>query len=266
MKITLIALFIFISLITPVQKTWAQDGNDIFAADDDDLNVGGDIFTDFNEEMENSKVVEDERFYRFGRFFSFNVGLGFTWFDGNRGVAYKNLPPSYALSFTFFKDFQTALNLGLEYSKHTMFLAGETEGFPNTSHLGIGMVEVSMLRVFLGYRYYIDTANLGTAITYSNPYFVGKLEYWYQKNKYVDQRQLASDAGGGLGTALGFGLEFPIEIKESYWGIEFLFHSVNFFDKNTNRYQPTVNNPNGYGYDDLTGNAYSTMVNYVFNW
>jgi hypothetical protein len=266
MKKILLLLICFTIFAGFPQLSIAQDGNDIFAADDDDLNIGGDIFSDFNEELESAKVAEDERFYRFGRFFSFNVGLGFTWFDGNRGTAYKNLPPSYALSFTFFKDFQTALNLGLEYSKHTMFLAGETEGFPNDDHLGIGMVEIGMLRVFLGYRYYIDTANLGTALTYSNPYFIGRLEYWYQNNKYVDQRALASDSGGGLGTALGFGLEFPIEIKESYWGIEFLFHSVNFFDKNTNRYQPTTNNANGYGYDDLTGNTYSAMINYVFNW
>ena len=88
--------------------TYAQDAaNDIFAADDDDLNVGGDIFTDFSEDVENAKVVEDERFYRYGRFFSFNVALGLTTFDGNRGIAYENQPPSFGTSFTFFKDFQT---------------------------------------------------------------------------------------------------------------------------------------------------------------
>ena len=36
----------------------AQDAaNDIFAADDDDLNLGGDIFTDFSEDVEIAKVV-----------------------------------------------------------------------------------------------------------------------------------------------------------------------------------------------------------------
>jgi hypothetical protein len=253
---------LFLALFILPGMAIAQEGNDIFAADDDDLNIGGDIFTDFNEELENSKIVEDERFYRFGRFFSFNVGLGFTWFDGNRGTAYENLPPSYSMSFTFFKDFQTALNLGFEYSKHTMFLPDRTEGY----QFAVGNIEVSMLRVFLGYRYYIETSNLGTAITYSNPYFIGRLEYWYQTNKFVDQRSLDSESGGGLGTALGFGLEFPIEYRESYWGIEFLYHNVNFFDKNTNRYQPHHSNPNGVGYDDLAGGAYSAMINYVFNW
>ena len=77
---------------------------------------------------------------------------------------------------------------------------------------------------------------------------------------------MPDDSGGGLGLALGFGLEFPIEIKESYWGIECLLHSVNLPDKNTNRYQPSPVGSNGPGYDDLGGNAYSVMVNYVFNW
>jgi len=246
-----------------------EAANDIFAADDDDLNVGGDIFTDFNEDVENAKLVEDERFYRYGRFFSFNASLGLTFFDGNRGIAYENAPPSFGLSFTFFKDFQTALALGLEFSKHSMFLSSPVLGFPNAknqdgSEAAPGLVDVSMLRVYMGYRYYIETANLGTAITYSNPYLVGRLEYWYQTNKYEDQSQLPKDKGGGLGFGLGFGLEFPVELKESYVGLEFLFHTVNFPDKNTQKYAPK--HPGGYGFENLGGNAYSTMVSYVFNW
>ena len=247
--------------------SYAQDAaNDIFAADDDDLNVGGDIFTDFNEDVENAKLVEDERFYRYGRFFSFNASLGLTTFDGNRGLAYENQPPSFGLSFTFFKDFQDALALGVEFSKHSMFLKDQVKAFPNPdpNQGAPGLVEVSMLRVFLGFRYYIETANLGTAITYSNPYLVGRVEYWYQTNKFVDQTELPKETGGGLGFGAGFGLEFPIELKESYIGLEFLVHSVNFFDKNTQSFAPAT--PGGYGFDNLGGNAYSTMVSYVFNW
>ena len=114
------------------------------------------------------------------------------------------------------------------------------------------------------YRYYIDTANLGTAITYSNPYFIGRLEYWYQTNKYVDQTALPKDVGGGLGFAAGFGLEFPIELKESYIGLEFLVHAVNFPDKNSEKFAPK--NAGGYGFENLGGNAYTIFVSYIFNW
>jgi hypothetical protein len=261
MKFFLLVIIVLLSL-----NLHAQDStNDIFAADDDDLNIGGDIFTDFSEDIENAKVVEDERFYRFGRFFCFNVSLGITTFDGNRGIAYTNLPPTFGLSFTFFKDFQTALAIGLEMSRHSMFLKDPVQGFSTFSTVqGPGMIDVSMLRVFLGYRYYIETANLGTAITYSNPYLVGRMEYWYQTNRYVTQTMLPREIGGGLGFGLGGGLEFPIEIKESYWGVEFLMHSVSFFDKNTTKLQPI--NTGGYGFTDLGGNLYSLMVSYVFNW
>lgn len=260
---SLLFLAAFILMTGLPLSSWAQDAaNDISAADDDDLNVGGDIFADFNEDVENAKVVEDERFYRYGRFFSFNASLGFTTFDGNRGIAYENQPPSFGLSFTFFKDFQTALALGLEFSKHSMFLKDPVNAFRDKT--APGLVEVNMLRVFLGYRYYIETANLGTAITYSNPYLVGRLEYWYQTNKYVDQTDLPKDTGGGLGFGAGFGLEFPVELKEAYIGLEFLVHTVNFPDKNTQKFAPV--NPGGYGFDNLGGNAYSTMVSYVFNW
>jgi hypothetical protein len=234
---------------------------DIFSAEDDDLNIGGDIFTDFSEDIEDAKVTEDERFYRFGRFVSFNMSLGLTTFDGNRGTAYENSPPTLGLGFTFFKDFQTALNLGFAYSKHSMFLPSQVTGFTDPIP---GNVDVAMLRVFLGYRYYIDTANLGTAITYSNPYFIGRLEYWYTTNKYPDMEDVPSDTGGGLGTGLGFGLEFPVEIKESYIGLEFLFHVVNFYDKNTLKYSPVEGSD--FGYEDLRGNAYSTMLSYIWNW
>lgn len=260
-KVLLAAILLFsVGAIVP-QKIYAQEAsNDIFAADDDDLNIGGDIFTDFSEDVENAKVVEDERFYRYGRFFSFNASIGLTTFDGNRGIAYENEPPSFGISFTFFKDFQTALNLGVEFSKHSMFLGQPTKSFKSPA----GLIEVSMLRVFLGYRYYIETSNLGTAITYSNPYLIGRMEYWYETNRYIDQTHLPKEIGGGLGFGLGFGLEFPIELKESYIGLEFLIHSVNFPDKNTQKFAPVT--PGGFGYDNLGGNAYSTMVSYVFNW
>lgn len=264
-KISFLSIIFLWGLLTlHAPLIYAQEGgNDIFAADDDDLNIGGDIFTDFNEDVENTKLVEDERFYRYGRFFSFNLSLGITTFDGNRGIAYENQPPSYGLSFTFFKDFQTALGLGFEFSKHSMFLKDAVKGFPDTTEPP-GFVDISMLRVFFGYRYYIDTSNLGTAITYSNPYFIGRMEYWYLTNEYVDQTELPKDSGGGLGAAIGFGLEFPLEIKESYIGLEFLIHSVAFHDKNTQQYAPQQEG--GYGFNNLGGNAYTTMVSYIFNW
>ncbi len=241
---------------------WAQETPDELM--DDDLTIDGDIFNDFNEDLEATQVLEDERFYRYGRFFQANIGLGLTTFTGNRGAAYADNHPTFHLSVAFFLSFQSALTLGLEYSKHTMFIDTEVNQYRNEI---LGAVETSFLRPFVGFRYYVDTTDLGTAITYSNPHFIGRLEYWYQTNKFTERQTIPDQEGGGIGLGIGGGLEFPIEIKKSYISVEALFHTVNFFDKFTQDYRQIPNNDDSeYGYDDLTGNALSLVMTYNFTW
>jgi hypothetical protein len=237
---------------------------------DDEFNVGGDIFSDFNEDLEAAQVMEDERFYRYSRFFSVNIGIGATTFTGNRGLAYTDSHPSYALTLMYFLNFQNVFIMGFEYSKHTMFIDTHVNGSSNEI---VGAVETSFLRPFFGFRYYIDTSDLGTAITYSNPYFVGRMEYWYQTNKYPENENFSDEEGGGIGTGFGMGLEFPVELKKSYFNIEFMYHTANFFDKHTMDYRqiedPTHDSatyPSTYGYDDLTGDVITFFTSYNISW
>ena len=260
-------LLLFLILFTG-QNLLAQ-GADPFAVDDDDLQIGGDIFNDFNEDLESAQMMEDERFYRYGRFFSVQLAIGLTTFDGNRGTAYENDPPGYGIGINYFSDFQTSFGMGFEFSKHHFFLDEEVNAYNDGaggSTSGPGLVDVSILRVYFSYRYYIETADLGTAITYANPYFTARLEYWYITNKFLDQEGvIPNDAGGGMGFGVGFGMEFPIKLKESYLGTEFLFHNVNFHDKFTQDYRPTSFG-SGFGYEDLTGNVWTTFISYVISW
>ena len=228
---------------------------------DDDIELGSDIFSDFSEDITQKEMAEDERFYRYGRFFSFEIGFGGTFFDGNRGAAYKNDPPSIGLQLNYFMGFNLSLGLGFAFSKHHFFIDGPTVGFPANAP---GLINVNALRTYWSYRYYIDTSNLGTAITYATPYFTGRLEYWYLTEKFEDQSALEDVSGGGLGFGIGGGFEFPIEIKTTYIGVEFLFHGVNFHDKFTQKYRATTGSITAF--DDLTGNGYSTIVYYVLNW
>lgn len=238
------------------------DPNDPFANDNDDLNIGGDIFSNFNEDLEAAQVVEDERFFNYGRFFSLQIAFGVTTFDGNRGIAYRNDPPSYGLGINYFSDFQNAYGLGFEFSRHHFFIDQPVNAYREE----LGAVNVNLLRFYFGYRHYIDTSDMGTAITYANPYFTGRLEYWYLTNRFIDQEDaLEDDSGGGMGLALGGGLEFPIRLRKSYLGIEFLWHTVNFHDKYTQDYRP-IENGNGFGYPNLSGHVYSVMSSYVVNW
>lgn len=236
--------------------------SDIVNEMDEDLNIGGDIFSDFNEDIESAQVLEDERFYRYSRFYSVNLGLGLTTFTGNRGAAYDNEPPTYNISVLYFSSFSDAFVIGLSYSKHQMVLDYEPVGFQGTTP---GLVDISMMRTYFGYRHYVDTSDLGTAITYSNPYFIGQFEYWNASYQFGERKgQIDDQSVGGAGFGFGAGLEFPIELKSTYLNVEALFHSVAFKDKYTTDYK--ASKPTDSGYDDLTGYVYTLIVNYVLSW
>jgi hypothetical protein len=266
-KINFIALFFI--LLTP-SLSWSQINPGTMYDDvEDDLSLGGDIFNNFSEDLEASQVLEDERFYRYGRFFSVNIGAGVTRFTGNRGRAYQeNQDPSFSLSVTYFFDFLNAFTLGIDYSKHTMFIDTYVNAYKTDI---LGAVDVAMLRPFFGLKFYMDTAQHGNAITYSNPHLLVRLEYWYQTNKFPERKDVQRQSGGGIGTAIGAGLEFPIELKKSYLGVEFLWHWVNFFDKYTQDYRAVTSgtnqsDPNIATFEDLTGNSWTLMFSYNITW
>lgn len=260
-----------ITLVVVPSTTFAQfyGTESVIDVENEDLKIGGDIFSNFNEDIDATQVLEDERFYHYGRFYSLNLAIGVTTFDGNRGRAYED-ELSYGLSVNYFLDFETSFVLGVEYSQHHFFLDYPVNAYRNNTEghtdEGAGLVKVGMLRAFFGYRYYIDTSNLGTAITYSNPYFTTRLEYWYVTNTFMDT-DYPKDNGGDLGFGIGGGLEFPVKLKQSYIGVEALVHISNFHDKDTGNYRPVGDNQyNNFGYDDLSGYGYSVLVSYIMNW
>ncbi|MDA9793131.1 hypothetical protein N9B72_00975 [Bacteriovoracaceae bacterium] len=263
---SILLILFWLSSFTVAQYTYAQTNPaTMLDSVEEDLNVGGDIFNNFNEDLEASQVVEDERFYRYGRFYSLNVGIGMTRFQGNRGRAYtQNFDPSFNISLNYFFDFLSSFSLGFQYSRHAMFVDTTTLGYPDPP----GTIEVTMLRPFFAFRYYMDTSNYGNAITYSNPYALLRLEYWRQTNKFPESKELDDQSGGGIGVGLGLGLEFPIEIKKTYVGVEFLWHNVAFFDKFTKDYafKEGVSDAGVPTYEDLTGNGYSVFITYNVSW
>lgn len=259
-----ILLTIILALFTCLASAQVNPNN-MFESYDDDLEVGGDIFSNFNEDLEASQVLEDERFYRYGRFFSVNIGLGLTRFTGNRGSAYEyNSDPTFSFSVSYFFNFLTAFSLGIDYSKHSMFIDTVTAGQKQDPY---GAIETSFLRPFFSFKFYMDTADYGNAITYSNPHLIMRLEYWYQTNKFIDRPDLGKESGGGIGTGLGGGLEFPIRLKEAYLGVEFLWHWVNFFDKFTQNYRAiNTSDTSKPTFEDLTGSSWTIMMSYNITW
>lgn len=263
-KVSLFSSLLFLTLLQlQVNAVYADFGSPeaITDVDEDEFSIGGDIFSDFNEDLESAQVMEDERFYRYGRFYSLNLGAGMTTFTGNRGAAYEDRHPTLGLSLNYFLNFRTAFVLGFAYSKHYLVINDPVLGFRNR---GPGLIEVNMFRTFFGMRYYLDTFDLGTAITYSNPYIIGRMEFWNQTNKFVDSPNIPNDSNGAIGAAFGLGFEFPMELKQSYINVEILYHTVNFNDTYTQLYRP-IEGSSG-GYEDLRGAVFSTMISYTMSW
>lgn len=253
---------IILSFIIGLYSNINVIASDLGDIDEDELNIGGNIFSDFSQDLESGQVMEDERFYRFGRFYGLNFSFGVTSFMGNRGNAYVNYPPSLGLSVCYFMNFQVAFGIGVAFSKHGFILDGPT--VVEVSDFGAGAVEVNLFRSFFFYRYYLDTFDLGTAITFSNPYFIARLEYWNLSNKFIDKPEIRKKSGGAFGASLGIGLEFPIKIKESYLGVEALYHYISLSDSNEGYFRP-IEGSNA-GFDDLTGEPITVMFSYVLNW
>ncbi|MBF0208592.1 MAG: hypothetical protein HQK53_17090 [Oligoflexia bacterium] len=257
-------VLVLVLVLAPIQLA-AQYGGESSPSveiDEDEFNVGGDIFSDYNEDLENSQILEDERFYRYGRFYSLGLSAGLTTFTGNRGRAYQDMKPALGLSLLYFMNFQMSFGIGAAYSKHYMMINDRTVGYDNEG--GAGLIEVNMFRSYVLYRYYLDTADLGTAITYSNPYLTLRLEFWNQTNKFQDI-QKETNSNGALGVAFGGGMEFPVKIRESYVGVEALYHMINFRDTYTTEFRPAKKGGPG-GFENLEGSVMSVFVSYVVSW
>lgn len=232
---------------------------------DDDLSSSSDIFTDFQEDLGSKEVQEDERFYRYGRFVSTAFGMGLTTFSGNRGKAYHDQHPTLSVGFIYFSDFQSAFGIGLEYSKHFMYLDNETI---DTGTDRYGTIEVTFLRPYLAYRYYLDTSDLSSLLTYANPYFIGRLEYWYMSRNFKDYNG-TTDSSGSIGASLGMGIEIPIDLKKNFIGLQVLAHRVTLKDTDNGQFDLGTNCTAGekcYGYTDLKGMGYSIVTSYLFSW
>ena len=57
-------------------------------------------------------MARDERVFRYSRFFSFQMGMGTTFYDGNRGAAYLNDPPTIGFQVNYFMNFRVSVGMG----------------------------------------------------------------------------------------------------------------------------------------------------------
>ena len=78
-------------------------------------------------------------------------------FDGNRGSAYVNEPPTFGLSLNYFITFKHQWELDELFST-PLFIDQAVNGYNQPP----GAIAVRCLRFFINYRHYPDTSSRAT--------------------------------------------------------------------------------------------------------
>jgi hypothetical protein len=203
-------------------------------------------FTSYGEFNENEDEEADSKFFQYGRFFGVSLGLGAEMIDGNRGTLWQGGFPMVDFKVHYWFDFQVALDLGF-------FTAQQ---YYDTTVKGLGHVDINVVHVGVDVKYYFQTKNLSSALSFASPYLLaGAGSYTKTENS---QAQATQDPDTSLGVSLGLGLEFVISPRKSYFEIEAKGHLVVFKDTYTTNFSASVPN--------LTGNFYTVSGSVLFTW
>jgi hypothetical protein len=206
-------------------------------------------FTEYGEFNEEADEEADAKFFAHGRFFGVSLGIGFEGVTGNRGLLYQGGFPMIDGKLHYWFDFNFAVDIDLYYAKH----------FYDTTDSNGGHVDVSMIHAGIDGKYYFDTKNLSSAISFANPFIeVGFGAYSQSKSSFVQAATEPPDTAVGM--SLGGGLEFVLSPKKAYLELEGRYHIVTFSDQYSTDFQSSNN------VSDLTGGFYTFSANVLFTW
>jgi len=225
----------------------APDGKTNKAEEED---YAGTPFTEYGEFHSSNEEEGELQFYQLGRFFGASLGVGFEFVDGNRGALWQGGFPSVDFRLHYWFNFNVALELGLMTMSHWY----NDISVPN---VGKGHVDVNMVLLGLAIKYYFDTKNLSSTLTFANPYvLLGGGSYAKTENSNLAGTQ---DFDNSLGVSAGVGVEFPVSDKKIYFNVESRIHLITFKDTYTTIYS-------GAGLPNLTGNFYTITGSFLFTW
>ena len=147
-------------------------------------NVGSDEilsgpFSEYGEFDSSEDEAEDEKFFQYGRFFGVGLGGGFTTTTGNASRLYQGGFPTVNGRLNYWFDFQFALQVAVENSKHNYDVGTD------------GLTDVNLFRVLFQVKYYFDTRDLSAPITFVGPHLLaGGGFYQRTDNIWYCQRRL----------------------------------------------------------------------------
>ncbi|MGE0615070.1 MAG: hypothetical protein AB7P04_05490 [Bacteriovoracia bacterium] len=203
-------------------------------------------YTQYGETNEDEDEAEAANFFQHGRFFGVSLGVGFEGATGNRGILWAGGFPMVSIRIHYWFDFNFAMQM--EYSTVSHFFDASGGG---------SITDVNVNHIGLDLKYYFDTRNLSSALTFSNPYVVAGAGN-YSKGE-VDQATQSVSQMNAFGFSAGFGFDFLISRKKSYFELEAKLHFVPYEDRGSPLYQTQ-------GIEDLTGAYYTLVGSLLFTW
>lgn len=179
-----------------------------------------DPFTDYSEFDEASDEEADINFFRNGRFLTVGLAAGPQTFTGGMADAYGD-GPAMGLLLSYFFDLRLAMTLGLMTGDHSVKMV--TSGGTYTGTVGLTEVNFHL-------KYYFSTQNMMKGLANMNPYMVGGLTQVTRTYSIAELEESSKDST--TSTDIGIGIEIPILRRKSFFGIQGLYHYVNFKDEN----------------------------------
>lgn len=210
-------------------------------------------FSEYGEFDTAEDEANDERFFQYGRFFGIGVGAGLTTATGNAGKLYQGGFPTIDFRLDYWFDFQFALQVSVQNSRHNYNLQPD------------GLVDTNLFRILFQVKYYLDTRDLSAPIAFVSPHLIGGGGTYRRTDTKTPVNtetgitgQTTTDTVNAFGVNFGAGLELTIKPRKTYLQLEALAHLVQFSDEFDSRYAPIV--------QDKTGTWITATMSIMWTW
>jgi hypothetical protein len=214
-----VRVFILLALVFLTSAPALADSQRHYLLAQSDPDEAYDPFSDYSEFDEASDEEADINFFRNGRFFTVGLAAGQRGFTGNFAKAYK-AAPTFGVLLTYFFDFRFAFTFGFLTGDHAVEFATD-----RTTYDG----NVSFTYLNFDLKYYLNTQNITRGLADLNPYVLGGFSQFYRTYTISGSELSARDAT--MGVDLGGGLEVPMMRKKAFFGVQGVYHYVNFADE-----------------------------------
>lgn len=202
-----------------------------FAQTSTDVDEGFDPFSDYNEVEQSAEEEADIHFFKNGRFLTIGALLGYRGYTDGFSQGYSP-SISWGVQFSYFFDLQTAISLSYSISDSNVdFYSYNDANFTSVSEHYTGVVNIQTFD--LNAKYYFNTENVTKGLAELNPYLLAGFGIFTRT--YNLSKQLPIQPDKPIGFKIGTGIEIPIMRHRAYFGLQALYHLVQFPDENNDR-------------------------------